>query len=113
MVETTAEEGYKKLLSLRDLNLCRILKETVLVSTILHNRKIVGDVQYLELKSFKDQYENDNTFLQTELARSLTENEKILTQNYKRITSFGKESRPVTVLPRKMQKVEIYEDPKN
>lgn len=43
--------------------------------------------------------------LQTELASSFTENEKILTQNYKSIISIGKGSRPVTILiPRKMQK---------
>lgn len=104
-VEKKAEEAYEKLRSSKDINSYRILSETVLVATILHNRKRVGDVQYMDWKSCKEQMENSNTVLQPELTESLTENEKLLTANYKRIMSIGKGSRPVTILiPKKMQK---------
>lgn len=98
LVEKKAEESYEKLLVTKDLNSYRVLAETTLISTVLHNRKRVGDVQYLEWKGCKEQLEQTFTFHQTELKSSLTENEKILTNNYKRIISIGKGSRPVTIL---------------
>ncbi|KAJ8950215.1 hypothetical protein NQ314_007967 [Rhamnusium bicolor] len=105
LVENKSEEAYKILTVTKDSNAYRILSETVLVGTILHNRKRVGDVQYLEWKSLREQFESNNTVLQTEIANSLTENERILTQNYRRIISIGKGSRPVTILiPKKMFK---------
>lgn len=106
LVENKAEEAYNKILTNRnDTESYRILAEMVLVATILHNRKRVGDVQYLEWHSLKEQFEIDNVNLQTEIASSLTENERILTQNYKKIVTIGKGSRPVTILiPKKMFK---------
>lgn len=105
LVEVTAEEAYKKLCLSKDMKSFRILSETILVFTVLHNRKRVGDVQYLEWKSCEEQLKNDNTIQQVELAASLSETEKVLTQNYKKIISIGKGSRAVTILvPKKMQK---------
>nr|CAI5864196.1 unnamed protein product [Callosobruchus analis] len=106
LIETKSEESYQKLLINRnDIVSYRILVEAVLVATVLHNRKRVGDVQYLEWRSLKEQCATENTILQTEIASSLTENEKILTQSYKKIVSIGKGSRPVTILiPKKMFK---------
>lgn len=105
-VENTAEEAYIKLKNSKNINDYRILVETTLISTILHNRKRVGDIQYLDLHSYKNQIENEtNNTAQTELVSSLTENEKVLTQNYKRIVGIGKGSRPVTILiPKNLQK---------
>lgn len=93
---------YNKLLKNRnDTASHRILAETVLVVTILHNRKRVGDVQYLE-HSLKEQFETQYTMSNT---TSLIENEVILTQNYKKMVTIGKGSRPVTILiPKKMFK---------
>nr|CAI5836557.1 unnamed protein product [Callosobruchus analis] len=46
----------------------RTLAETTLVSTVLHNRKRVGDIQYLEIKSYQEQVESGKTAtVQTEL----------------------------------------------
>nr|CAI5869151.1 unnamed protein product [Callosobruchus analis] len=91
LIETKSEESYQKLLINRnDIVSYRILVEAVLVATVLHNRKRVGDVQYLEWRSLKEQFATENTILQTEIASSLTENEKILTQSYKKIVSIGK-----------------------
>ncbi|KAJ8933287.1 hypothetical protein NQ314_014115 [Rhamnusium bicolor] len=110
LVENKSEEAYKILTVTKDSNAYRILSETVLVATILHNRKRVGDVQYLEWKSFREQFESNNTVLQTEIANSLTENERILTQNYRRIVSIGKGSRPVTILiPKKILPQDVYQ----
>nr|CAI5858945.1 unnamed protein product [Callosobruchus analis] len=84
----------------------RTLAETTLVSTVLHNRKRVGDIQYLEIKSYQEQVESGKTAtVQTEFTESLSENEKLLTQNYRRLISVGKGSRPVTILiPKSLQK---------
>lgn len=105
-VENVAEEAYGRLKMSVTVNDYRILIETTLISTILHNRKRVGDIQYLDLNSYRGQIENvTNTIVQTELVSSLTENEKVLTQNYKRIVAIGKGSRPVTLLiPKNLQK---------
>ncbi|KAJ8964008.1 hypothetical protein NQ314_005220 [Rhamnusium bicolor] len=90
----------------KNVNDYRILIETTLVLTILHNRKRVGDVQYLDLNSYKEQIETStNSTSQTEFTMSLSENEKLLTQNYTRIRAIGKGSKPVTILiPRNLQK---------
>lgn len=99
LTEDKAEQAYQVLLkNKKDQVSYRILVEAVLVATILHNRTRVRDVQYLEWHSLKQQFETDNTALQAELASSLTENETILTENYKRIVSTGKGGRPVTIL---------------
>lgn len=104
-VEGKAQEAYEQLKSRQEINSFRILVETSLVLTVLHNRKRVGDVQYLEYKACKNQIENVAIVYQSELADSLTESEKILTKTYKRIISIGKGSRPVTILiPIKLQK---------
>jgi hypothetical protein len=96
--ENTAEKAFEELTKSKSQTAYRTLVESTLVLTILHNRKRVGDIQYLDIKSFEDQTKNmQNTCVQTELATSLTENERVLTQNYQRIVSIGKRSRPVTV----------------
>ncbi|KAI4463225.1 hypothetical protein MML48_4g00006583 [Holotrichia oblita] len=111
--EQSAEESYELLKSTKSIPAYKTLAETTLVLTILHNRKRVGDIQYLELNCYSEQINNNtNGTVQTEMATSLTENEKILTQHYKRIVSIGKGSRAVTILiPKKMQKLpqDIYQ----
>lgn len=101
-VENKAEESYRELKLSKNLESYRILTETTLISTILHNRKRVGDIQYLELKAYSDQLKNKIT---NEFTEALTEKEKILTQNYMRIVAIGKGSRSVVILiPKNFQK---------
>lgn len=105
LVNQKAEEAYEKLKLSKDIETYKILVETSLVATILHNRKRVGDVQYLDWKSCENQLNRDNVEAQTEFTASLTEGEKILTQNYCKIATIGKGSRPVTILiPKPIQK---------
>lgn len=104
-VENKAEESYRELKSSKNLESYRILTETTLISTILHNRKRVGDIQYLELKDYSDQLKNRENKITNEFTEALTEKEKILTQNYMRIVAIGKGSRSVVILiPKNFQK---------
>ncbi|KAK4874171.1 hypothetical protein RN001_013531 [Aquatica leii] len=98
LLDKSAEEAYVELKRKKTMEDYRVLVETTLVSTILHNRKRVGDIQYLEIESYEKQYKNDVTNNQDEFLKSLTETEKILTQHYKKINSCGKGSRTVSVL---------------
>lgn len=104
-VHNAAETSYKQLKTLKSMTDFKILVETTLVLTIIHNRKRVGDIQYLDLNSYNQQINSkDNSIPQTELANSLSDNEKILTHHYKRIVSIGKGSRPVAILiPKDLQ----------
>lgn len=106
VVEKVAEESYKTLEVSKTNDAYNKLSETTLILTLLHNRKRVGDIQYMELNTYKKQISLDNySNSQAEMASSLTENERILTRHYKRITNIGKGSRPVTILiPKTLQK---------
>lgn len=77
----------------------KILAECTLILTLIYNRKRVGDIQYMNLNSCRDRADVETSdVVQSELASSLTQNEKIVTQRYRRITPTGKGSRPVTIL---------------
>lgn len=105
--EKAAEEAYAKLKLSRAIDTYKTLAETTLVLTILHNRKRVGDIQYLDLKSYKEhnKAQEISHYHQTELISSLTANKKLLTKHYKKIVSIGKESRAVAILiPKILQK---------
>lgn len=108
-LEKIAEEAYMQLKQLKKSKRAkdpyRILAEAVLILAMLHNRKRVGDIQYLELNAYMEQIHNAvNPSVQMELASSLTKNETFLTQYYKKIVSVGKGTRPVTILiPRNLQ----------
>ncbi|CAH0555073.1 unnamed protein product [Brassicogethes aeneus] len=74
------------------------LTETVLSLTISLNRKRIGDVQYTKIKSYTDIPTERQDF------DSLTETEKQISKNFKRIVSIGKGSKPVPILfPQKIQ----------
>lgn len=106
-VENVAQKAYDILIvNSKNISEYRTLVESVLVSIILHNRKRVGDIQYFEVSSYRDQInDTEKCTVQTEMCTSLSENEKILTSNYKRIISIGKGSRSVTILiPKNLQK---------
>ncbi|CAG9764523.1 unnamed protein product [Ceutorhynchus assimilis] len=79
----------------------RRLTECIMALTLLLNRKRIGEIQFLK----KDTYQNDiPSNHQQEIIDSLTENEKILTRNFKRVVTGGKGSKPVVILfPKKIQ----------
>lgn len=73
----------------------RQLTQCVLAKTVLFNRKRVGDVQYLKI----DNYNKDFSTINPEsFGEALTEVEKILSKNHKRILTGGKGSKPVPIL---------------
>lgn len=99
IVEQIAKEAFDKLKISKSTDSFRVLAETTLLLTILHNRKRVGDIQYLELGCYKKQFDcSSYAPSQHELTSSLTENEMLLTKHYKRIVAVGKGSRPVIIL---------------
>lgn len=79
----------------------RKLTECVLALTLLLNRKRIGEVQYLKLKTYLIE---DRVAQQTEFIETLSENEKFLTKSFKRVVTGGKGTRPVAILfPPKFQ----------
>lgn len=82
LVDKKAEEACKILKKDRKLEEAyKMLAETALVSSIIHNRKRAGNVQYFTVKLFACQkangfHTNDVT---SEFQNCLTETEKILT----------------------------------
>jgi hypothetical protein len=77
LLDTCAEEAYGKLKMKK--RMYRALVETTVISSILHNRKRVGDIQYLELESYEEQRKNDvMSPNQDEFLKSLTATEKKL-----------------------------------
>lgn len=105
-VEEKSKKAYELLKTTKTIEHYKTLVETTLILTILHNRKRVGDIQYLQQDSYREQIRHDsNITRQSELTLSLSENEKILTQHYLRIVAIGKGSRAVTLLiPKNLQK---------
>lgn len=78
------------------------LLNAALVLTIMYNRRRIGDVQYTSVSSYFRSYGNLNP---AEFMESLTESERILTRQYKRIITGGKGSRPVCILlPKHIQR---------
>ncbi|RZC32765.1 hypothetical protein BDFB_013049, partial [Asbolus verrucosus] len=73
----------------------RRLTETVLALTLLLNRKHIGEIQYLKVETYKRETSANQ---QEELSESLSETEKILTKNFKRVIMGGKGSKPVPIL---------------
>jgi hypothetical protein len=75
----------------------RNLMETTMISLIIHNRKRVGDIQYLLITEYESHI-NKPVIHQPELYAALSEEEKILTKNYQRVVGIGKGSRQVPLL---------------
>nr|CAI5829088.1 unnamed protein product [Callosobruchus analis] len=67
--------------------------------------KLKNGIEVLELNLSRTSRKWKNSYCPTEFTESLSENEKLLTQNYRRLISVGKGSRPVTILiPKSLQK---------
>ncbi|KAK4880746.1 hypothetical protein RN001_008892 [Aquatica leii] len=79
----------------------RTLTEVSLILTILFNRRRIGDVQYVYVDSYLKDFES---FDQTEFLDALTDSEKVLTANYKKVVAGGKGSRAIVILfPKNVQ----------
>lgn len=71
------------------------LAQCVLAKTVLFNRKRIGDVQYLTIENYNKDFSTHN---EENFSEALTEVEKIICKNYKRIVTGGKGSKPVPIL---------------
>lgn len=90
----------------------RRLSEYTLALTLLLNRKRIGEIQYLTVKSY--------TFIplqntQIEFTQALSESERTLTQSFKRVVTDGKGSKPVPILFSKLmqQYIEVLLSTRN
>lgn len=94
-----AEKASEKLSNdLKDTQAFKSLSEALLAITISINRKRVGDVQYIKLESY------NITNQQEDSLGILSEMDKELTKNFKRIVAIGKGSKPVAILfPKKIE----------
>ncbi|KAG5863590.1 hypothetical protein JTB14_029202 [Gonioctena quinquepunctata] len=81
--------------NVNDLISFKTLTETILVLTVLLNRKRIGDVQYIKLDSYID---SSTTRDQEECINVLTESEKLLSAHFERIVSIGKGSKSIPIL---------------
>uniref|UniRef100_A0A6P7GX39 Uncharacterized protein LOC114343359 n=1 Tax=Diabrotica virgifera virgifera TaxID=50390 RepID=A0A6P7GX39_DIAVI len=90
----------------QNINVCkeyRRLSENVMALVILLNRKRIGEIQYLKIKTYG---ENQTNSYQSEFVEALTETEKILAKTFKRVVTGGKGSKPVAILfPPDIQKL--------
>ncbi|CAH0556875.1 unnamed protein product [Brassicogethes aeneus] len=74
------------------------LVQCTLSLLIIFNRRRIGDVQFLKIKDYLLDKKTDFTDFET----VLTEGERVLTNNYKRIVNGGKGSRAVVILVPKL-----------
>lgn len=72
----------------------KLLSQCTLALLILFNRRRIGDVQFLKLTDYKNERKTNSHDFQD----ALTESEKLLTMEYKRIVNSGKGSREVVIL---------------
>jgi hypothetical protein len=79
-----------------------MLNKCALSLLILFNRRRIGDVQYLKITDYKEDRRSDYT----DFENALTEAEKVLTTQYKRVVNSGKGSRAVVILvPKEIEKI--------
>lgn len=111
-LETESADAYEKLRNcITKEQYCR-LAETALAYTIMFNRKRPGDVQFLELEMYHDQISREQDTSSHEFESSLSESEKILVSQCRRVVSMCKGTRQVPILlPKKLQKyyARLYE----
>lgn len=101
-VSEMADMAYKKLLANENVkDNYKLLAECTLAIVLVFNRKRIGEVQFLDIDSYEKTVVARN---QDEVLSSLTEFEKTMCTNFKRIVVFGKGSKPVSILfTKKMQ----------
>lgn len=80
----------------------KILAQCTLALTVIFNRKRIGEVQYLQIKTYEKTFDSVNM---EECMDALTEFEKFMSAKYKRVITAGKGSKPVPILfSRKLQR---------
>lgn len=72
----------------------KLLVQCTLALLILFNRRRIGDVQYLKVDDYKSERKTDFQ----DFEATLSESEKLLTKQYKRVINGGKGSRAVVIL---------------
>lgn len=100
-VDELSEKSYKELTENpeRNVETYLVLVESTIVSMILHNRHRVIDIQSIRLDSYKEQFRDDMTSTcKSTMLSCLSEKERLLTKNYKRIISSGKRNKSITIL---------------
>lgn len=71
------------------------LSQCTLALVLTFNRKRIGEIQFLEIKTYEKESVNFN---QNELTACLSEFEKLMMTLFKRVVVFGKGSKPVPIL---------------
>lgn len=95
-IRTLASEAFQKLKNKEDvINNYKILTECTLCLVLVFNRKRIGEVQFLDIKSYETEELSIN---QEEFLKCLTEFEKKMSSCFKRVVVFGKGSKPVAIL---------------
>lgn len=94
--QNKAEERISRLKNdYKDVNAFKNVTDAALAFSILLNRKRVGDVQYTKLKGYNL---NINTTDQEECLKTLTDSERAISGNFKRLVTIGKGSKAVPML---------------
>ncbi|KAI4463195.1 hypothetical protein MML48_4g00007080 [Holotrichia oblita] len=95
-IDALADESLKRLENSNNNKIYyKQLTQCVLAKTVLFNRKRVGDVQYLKIETYNKSYSTVNPEC---FDQALTEVEKIISKNHKRVITGGKGSKPVPIL---------------
>lgn len=105
-IKNEAQEAHKNLENnLNSTQDYKVLTECVLVLVLVFNRKRVGEVQFLDIKSYKS---NAFPISQNELINALTDFERAMSSAFKRVIVLGKGSRPVPILFTKLMQKYIH-----
>ncbi|XP_026685189.1 uncharacterized protein LOC113470725 [Diaphorina citri] len=81
--------------NLHDEKAFKTLTNVALASTIVFNRRRIGDVQYLPMETYKGTSRDQSTL--REMIEKMSESEKVLTQTYKHVVAGGKGSRAIEI----------------
>lgn len=99
-IRTLASEAFEKLKNKEGIKInYKILAECTLCLVLVFNRKRIGEVQFLDIKSYEKE---ESTVNQEEFLKCLTEFEKKMSSCFRRIVVFGKGSKPVAILLTKL-----------
>ncbi|XP_026686802.1 uncharacterized protein LOC113471670 [Diaphorina citri] len=81
--------------NLHDEKAFKTLTNVALASTIVFNRRRIGDVQYLPMETYKGTSRDQSTL--REMIEKMSESEKVLTQTNKHVVAGGKGSRAIEI----------------
>lgn len=91
-----ANEAYENIMNMKNVEQnYNTLVRCTLALLLLFNRRRIGEIQFLEIESYEQPFEEIN---QEEMLQCLSEFEKSLCRIFKRVVVFGKGSKPVPIL---------------